>query len=60
MTEQTIKKIFEKRYGVVFANLNDYQAIEYAYFRAGYLALLNELEQTGIPELYRLLEGVEK
>ena len=40
------------------------ESVAYAYFRAGYMALLNELEPfdcvNGCRNLYRLPEGIEK
>jgi len=59
MTEEKIREAYEKKSGTPFKNMDAYQELEYCYFRAGYLALLNSLQFT-TPELYRLPEGVTR
>ena len=58
LTEQNIREAFEK-----YCEANPFKdSFSEADFRAGYLALLNELESTSLMgfDFYRLPEGVTK
>ena len=59
MNEQKIREAFNR----TEPNKVNYSGPMFIYFRAGYLALLNELEYVGknnVEKLYRLPKGVEK